>query len=90
MNFMVTCYKFKKLIGSNDFSHQFRKNHYTSIRYNRMEYNLNVIRPPVCLVLTQSWLNSLFPGGSDARLYDVPDLKCFMSVGWDRSFFSFA
>ena len=26
------------------------------------------------------------PGGSGVRLYDGPDLKLFIFVGWDRSF----
>ena len=38
-------YKFKKLIGSNDFSFQFRKT-----RYRRKGYNLNVMRQSACLV----------------------------------------
>ena len=38
-------YKFKKLIGRNNISFQFRKN---SIRYKRIEYNLNVVQP-ACL-----------------------------------------
>ena len=40
-------YKFKKLIGSNDFSFQFRK---IITRYRRIGYNLNVMRQSVCLV----------------------------------------
>ena len=30
----------------------------------------------------------LHAGGSDVRLYDGPDLKLFILVGWDRSFLS--
>ena len=41
-------YKFKKLIGSNDFSFQFRK---IITRYKRIGYNLNVMRQSACLVL---------------------------------------
>ena len=41
-------YKFKKLIGSNDFSSfQFRK---IITRYRRIGYNLNVMRQSACLV----------------------------------------
>ena len=40
-------YKFKKLIGSNDFSFQFRK---IITRYKRIGYNLNVMRQSACLV----------------------------------------
>ena len=51
-------YKFKKLIGSNDFSFQFRK---IITRYRRIGYNLNVMRQSACLVLTQSWLITTLP-----------------------------
>ena len=40
-------YKFKKLIGRNDFSFQFRK---IIIRYRCIGYNLNAMRPSACLV----------------------------------------
>ena len=40
-------YKFKKLIGINDFSFQFRK---IIPRYRRIGYNLNVMRQSACLV----------------------------------------
>ena len=40
-------YKFKKLIGSNGFSFQFRK---IITRYRRIGYNLNVMRQSACLV----------------------------------------
>ena len=40
-------YKFKKLIGSNAFSFQFRK---IITRYRRIGYNLNVMRQSACLV----------------------------------------
>ena len=40
-------YKFKKLIGINDFSFQFRK---IMTRYRRIGYNLNVMRQSACLV----------------------------------------
>ena len=40
-------YKFKKLIGSNDFSFQFRK---IITRYRPIGYNLNVMRQSACLV----------------------------------------
>ena len=39
-------YKFKKLIGGNDFSFQFRK---TITPYRCIGYNLNVMRQSVCL-----------------------------------------
>ena len=40
-------YKFKKFIGSNDFSFQFRK---IITRYRRIGYNFNVMRQSECLV----------------------------------------
>ena len=40
-------HKFKKLIGKNDFSFQFRK---IITRYRRRGYNLNVMRQSACLV----------------------------------------
>ena len=40
-------YKFRKLIGSNDFSFQFRK---IITRYRRIRYDLNVMRQSACLV----------------------------------------
>ena len=43
-------YKFKKLIGRNDFSFQFRK---IITRYRRTGYNLNVMRHSACLVFNQ-------------------------------------
>ena len=46
-NFHIRKNKFKKLIGSNDFSFQFRK---IITRYRRIGYNLNVMRQSACLV----------------------------------------
>ena len=40
-------YNFKKLIGSNDVSFQFRK---IMTRYRRIGYNSNVVRQSACLV----------------------------------------
>ena len=40
-------YKFKKLIGRDDFSIHFRK---IITRYRRIEYNLNVMRQSVCSI----------------------------------------
>ena len=40
-------YKFKKLIGRNEFSFQFRK---IMTCYKRIGYNLNVMRQSTCLV----------------------------------------
>ena len=43
-------YKFKTLMGRNDFSFQFRK---IITRYRRIGYNLNVMRQSACLVFNQ-------------------------------------
>ena len=43
-------YKFKKLIGRNDFSFQFRE---IISCYRRIGYNLNVMRQSACLVFNQ-------------------------------------
>ena len=87
-------YKFKKLIGSNDFSFQFRK---IITRYRRIGYNLNVMRQSACLVFNPitvdnyaAFFTELHAGGSGVRLYDGPDLKLFILVGWGRSFLSVA
>ena len=47
MGVFLLVYKFKKLIGSNDFSFQFRQ---IITRYRRIGYNLNVMRQSACLV----------------------------------------
>ena len=48
-------FKFKKLIGSNDFSFQFRK---IITRYRRIGYNLNVMRQSACLVFNPITVDS--------------------------------
>ena len=40
--------------------------------------------------LTQSSLITMHAGGSGVRLYDGPDLKLLILVGWGRGFLSFA
>ena len=86
-------YKFKKLIGSNDFSFQFRK---IITLYRRIGYNLNVMRLSACLVFNPIMVDNYAaffnctPVGQASRLYDGPDLKLFILVGWDRSFLSVA
>ena len=44
----VLVYKFKKIRGMTDFSDQFRK---ILMRYKRIGYNLNVMRPSACLFI---------------------------------------
>ena len=41
-------YKFKKIMGSTNFSYHFRK---VTIHYKCIGYNLNVIRQSACLVI---------------------------------------
>ena len=48
-------YKFKKLIGRNEFSFQFRK---IITRYRRIGYNLNVIRQSACLAFNPITIDS--------------------------------
>ena len=49
-------YKFKKLIGRNDFSFQFRK---ITTRYRLIGYNLNVMRQSACLVFNPITVDKL-------------------------------
>ena len=51
-------YKFKKLIGSNDFSFQFRK---IITRYRHIGYNLNVMRQSACLVFNPIMTDNYTP-----------------------------
>ena len=54
-NFMVTVYKFKKLMGRTDFADQFRK---IIIRHKRIGYDLNVMRQSACLVINPITVNN--------------------------------
>ena len=47
-------YKFKKIVGRNDYSDQFRK---IIIRYKIIEYNMNVMRQTACLVVSPITVN---------------------------------
>ena len=47
-------YKFKKIVGRNDFSDQFRN---IIIRYKRIGYNMNAIRQTACLVVNPITVN---------------------------------
>ena len=48
-------YKFKKIVGRNDFSVQFRK---IIIHYKRIGYNMNVMRQTNCLVIDLITVNN--------------------------------
>ena len=87
-------YKFKKLIERNDFSFQFRK---IITRYRRIGYYLNVMRQSACLVFNPimvdnyaAFFNCTPVGRATDRLYDGPDIKLFILVGWGRSLLSVA
>ena len=74
-------YKFKKLIGSNDFSFQFRK---IITRYRRICYNLNVMRQSACLVFNPIMVDNYAaffnctPVGRASDSMLAPDLKLFI------------
>ena len=76
-------YKFKKLIGRNDFSFQFRK---IITRSRRIGYNLNVMRQSACLVFNQIMVDNYaaffdYTPVGRASDYDGPDIKLFILVG---------
>ena len=77
-------------IRTRDVSDQFRK---ISIRHKHIGYNLNVMLQSAYLVINPITVDSFAPlfllhaGESGVRLYDYPDLKLFMLIGWDRSSF---
>ena len=48
-------YKLKKIVGSADFSDQFRKN---IVRYKRIGYNINIMRQSACLVFNPITVNN--------------------------------
>ena len=49
-------YKFKKIVGRADFSDQFRK--IIIVRYNRIGYNINIMRQSACLVFNPITVNN--------------------------------
>ena len=48
-------YKFRKIIGKNDFPYHFRK---IIVRYKKIGYNINNMRQPACLVVNTIKVNS--------------------------------
>ena len=68
-------------MGRTDFSDQFRK---IKIRHKRIGYDLNVMRQSACLVINPITVDNF------TALFNCPDLKLFILVGWDRSFSSVA
>ena len=48
-------YKFRKIIGKNDFLYHFKK---IIVRYKKIGYNINVLRQTACLVVNPIKVNS--------------------------------
>ena len=48
-------YKFRKIIGKNDFPYHFKK---IIVRYKKIGYNIDVLRQTACLVVTPIMVNS--------------------------------
>ena len=48
-------YKFRKIIGKNDFPYHFKK---TIVRYKKVGYNIDVLRQTACLVVNPIKVNS--------------------------------
>ena len=75
-------------MGRNAFSDQFQK---IIKRHKCIGYDLNVMRQSACLVINTITVGNiaalLHSGESGVRLYDCPDLKLFIIVGWDRNSF---
>ena len=63
-------YKFRKIIGKNDFPYHFKK---TIVRYKKIGYNIDVLRQTACLVVNPIKVNSfayLFNCTTVGRAYD--------------------
>ena len=77
-------------MGRSDFPDKFRK---ILIRHKRIGYTLNVMLQSACLVINTITVNNfaaLFnctPVDPGVSLFDGPELKLFILVGWDRSSF---
>ena len=48
-------YKFRKIIGKNDFLYHFKK---IIVRYKKINYNIDVLRQTACLVVNPIKVNS--------------------------------
>ena len=48
-------YKFRKIIGKNDFPYHFKK---IIVRYKKIGYNVDVLRQTACLVVNPIMVNS--------------------------------
>ena len=47
-------YKFRKIIGQNDFPYHFKN---ISVRYNKIGYNIDVLRQTACLLVNSIKVN---------------------------------
>ena len=74
-------YKFKRLMGRNGFSHQFRK---IIIRCKRIGYYLILMRQSACIVFIQIYVDYL----NCTPVSQTSDLNIFNFVGCGRSFLS--
>ena len=48
-------YKFRKIIGKNDFPYHFKQ---ITVRYKKIGYNMDVLRQTACLVVNPTKVNS--------------------------------
>ena len=94
-------YTFKKIVGRNDFSNQFRK---IIIRYKSNGYNMNVMRQTACLVVNLITVNNvadLFkvdwglmiclwsgPSGFNCLTYVAPAFQSWLAVEYSSCFIS--
>ena len=62
-------YKFKTVIGKNDFSYQFEK---IIFRYKKIDYNIDVLRQTACLVVNSIKVNNTMLTSLIALRYDGP------------------
>ena len=49
-------YKFRKIIGKNDFPYHFKK---ITVRYNKIGYNIDVLQQTACWIVNPIKVNSL-------------------------------
>ena len=59
-------YKFRKIIGKNDFPYHFKK---TIVRYKKIGYTIDVLRQTACLVVNPIKINSF------AYLFDCKTVR---------------
>ena len=73
-------YKFRKIIGKNDFPYHFKK---IIFRYKKIGYNIDVLRQTACLVVDPIKVNSfayLFICTTGFGLNDGTNLKHYLRV----------